>query len=253
VDDTDRTPEFEGETGTEPEVPSTIDPNDREAIDRFMEEMQQEEASQGPGGLAPGAARAATRSVPLVKVVDLTSKTPTSVYNNRPNGKESIAGILLHHTGSPSEEGDIFYLSHSHANPVSTHKVFRRDGTIVKLVPDDKRAWHAGASRWRDFTDCNDTMIGYEICNRGNGEDYTAAQYESIAQSIAYDCALYHIPDRNVTTHRQVRDEYLKVHPGKAAKKNDPFGLDLDRLWNRVREIRANWPPEWGIPLWSNP
>lgn len=245
----------------EAEVPEVIDSELRDQMEQLAAEMRQAEAEQEGSARGLGEQQEsgerdlgaeALSSVPNVKVVDFTARTSPEVYNDRPNGAASIKGILLHHTGSRNEDGDVVWLSQPHANPVSTHKVFKRNGTIVKLVPDDKRAWHAGPSTWRGQPDCNDSMLGYEICNSGTGETFTQAQYESVAQSIAYDCALYHISDSNVTTHKAVRDEWLKSHPGQAARKNDPLGLDLDRLWTRIAEIRADWPFGPQVPLWSD-
>jgi len=221
----------------EPDVVEITDPEQLEAAAQIGQQVSELEETTG-------------KALAGVSVIDLTADTDPNVFNDRPNGEHSIAGILLHHTGSANESGDIFWLSRWHENPVSTHKVIKRNGTIVKLVPEDKRAWHAGASIWHNMTDCNDTMIGYEICNRGDGEAFTQAQYESIAQSIAYDCARYRIPDADVTTHREVRNEYLKKHPGGASPKNDPFHFDLTKLWQLIAEVRQDWPFAPEVPFW---
>lgn len=225
----DDSTEYEG-----PEVPAIMDPEQQQAAAGLNQEVVAAEDAKAD-------------------VADLTARTDPRVYNDRPNGAQSISGILLHHTGSPSEDGDAFWLSQFHENPVSVHKLIKRSGLIVKIVPEEKRAWHAGLSAWHGTNDCNNTMIGYEICNRGNGEAFTDAQYEVIAQSIAYDCAVYHIPDANVTTHKAVRDMWLQAHPGTAARKNDPLGLDMDRVWARVRALRADWPFGPAVALWADP
>jgi hypothetical protein len=232
----------------DPEVPERIDEALHDDMAQLAEEVRQAEAAPTEESGMVGAG--APSSIPPVKVVDLTARTSPNVYNNRPNGVASIKGILLHHTGSSNEDGDIAWLSQPHANPVSTHKVFKRNGTIFKLVPDDRRAWHAGPSTWHGQPDCNDSMLGYEICNNGVGEAFTDAQYESVAQSIAYDCALYHIRDANVTTHKAVRDAWLSTHPGQAQRKNDPKGLNIDRIWARVEQVRADWPFGPEVALW---
>ena len=45
---------------------------------------------------------------------------------------------------------------------------------IFKLVEEDKRAWHAGKSAWRDITDINSASIGIELVNPGHQFGYRA-------------------------------------------------------------------------------
>lgn len=173
----------------------------------------------------------------MVTVIDRTDQTDPRVYG----GTMHPDGIILHHTGSNNEAGDEMWLSTYHANPVSTNQLVRRDGTIVQLVANNRIAWHAGKSILNGRTDCNSWCIGIEICNNGVGEKFTDAQYEAVAQTVAYNCARYLIPDRNVSTHAAV------ALP--AGRKNDPLGFDMARLWLRVRVIRQTWP--YDIPLWA--
>lgn len=63
---------------------------------------------------------------------------------------------------------------------VSAHLLIRRDGAVVQFVPFGRRAWHAGESRFRGRSRCNDFSIGIEL----EGEDetpYEDAQYEVLA------------------------------------------------------------------------
>lgn len=154
-------------------------------------------------------------------------------------------GIILHHDGAGKngEAGSIAWLSHYHANPVSTNQYVKRDGTIVQIVANNLIAWHAGLSQWMGRDDCNAWCIGIEIANAGDGvEPYTVAEYESVSQTVAYLCALYHIPDHNVTSHARV------ALP--AGRKNDPLGWDWARFWKRVDAIRATWPYAPEVPEW---
>ncbi len=66
---------------------------------------------------------------------------------------------------------------------VSSHLFIRRDGELVQFVPFNRRAWHAGVSRWRGRTGCNNFSIGIEL----EGEDhtpYTNAQYAVLASIL---------------------------------------------------------------------
>ncbi|MEQ1674375.1 MAG: 1,6-anhydro-N-acetylmuramyl-L-alanine amidase AmpD [Candidatus Nitrotoga sp.] len=46
---------------------------------------------------------------------------------------------------------------------VSAHFLIRRSGEIIQYVACRKRAWHAGASIWRERTACNNFSIGVEL------------------------------------------------------------------------------------------
>jgi len=66
---------------------------------------------------------------------------------------------------------------------VSAHCVIARDGGLTQYVSFDRRAWHAGASQWRDRSRCNDFSIGIEL----EGTDqvpFTDAQYVQLARII---------------------------------------------------------------------
>ena len=63
---------------------------------------------------------------------------------------------------------------------VSSHFVIRRDGTLLQYVPCAMRAWHAGASRWKERERCNDFSIGIEL-EGADDVPYAEPQYETLA------------------------------------------------------------------------
>lgn len=90
---------------------------------------------------------------------------------------------------------------------VSVHYLIDRPGNVLNLVPEEKRAWHAGVSKL-PFTDdpreaVNDFSIGIELISK---DDFTEAQYLSLIdlinqiknrQEIRYILGHNHIaPDR---------------------------------------------------------
>lgn len=181
---------------------------------------------------------------------------------------------VLHHTGDQgptSEEGTFQYLAHPHHNPkypdVSVHDMVHRKGPVGskvawvdKVINKSRNAWHAGRSAWGKWDGLLTVSLGVEICHTGNPAiAYTDAQYEAVALNVAFDCAMYHIQDCNVTSHRRVRNEWIRRHPvaarllrslGQLQLKDDPIAWDWPRMWRRIDEIRAQWPAEFGIPLW---
>jgi len=98
---------------------------------------------------------------------------------------------------------------------VSAHVLVRRDGEVVQFVPFAERAWHAGESRFRRRSSCNDFSIGIEL----EGEDTTAyagVQYDSLSAVIAALVRAY--PDvtaRDVAAHSDIAPG-RKTDPGPA-------------------------------------
>jgi N-acetylmuramoyl-L-alanine amidase len=66
---------------------------------------------------------------------------------------------------------------------VSSHYVVDEAGQVFRLVPEEHRAWHAGASSWEGEGDINARSIGVEIVNGGHDfglPDYPEAQIEGV-------------------------------------------------------------------------
>ncbi len=91
-------------------------------------------------------------------------------YEDRPNGCDPYI-ILLHYTGMESFDAARDRLSDPQSK-VSAHYIIDEDGSAVSLVPEDKRAWHAGVSFWKGESDINSASIGIEIVNPGHEFGY---------------------------------------------------------------------------------
>ncbi len=50
---------------------------------------------------------------------------------------------------------------------VSAHYLIAEDGAVHALVPEELRAWHAGAGAWGQAHDVNSRSIGIELANDG--------------------------------------------------------------------------------------
>jgi N-acetylmuramoyl-L-alanine amidase len=92
--------------------------------------------------------------------------------------------LLLHYTGMTSTAEAIERLCDPAAK-VSAHYVVEEDGNIVQLVPEARRAWHAGLSSWEGVTDINSRSIGIEIGNSGHSYGYPDFPEPQITAVIA--------------------------------------------------------------------
>ena len=98
---------------------------------------------------------------------------------------------------------------------VSAHLLIRRDGELVQFVPLNKRAWHAGESRFRGRERCNDFSIGIEL-EGADDVPYDDRQYAVLAPLIiALQRAYPAINARRIAAHSDVAPG-RKTDPGPA-------------------------------------
>ena len=94
-------------------------------------------------------------------------------------GQDSrVRFIIIHFT----QENFAASLQRLTGNEVSSHYLIDRDPpTIYGLVPEARRAWHAGLSAWHGEGPLNPSSIGIEIVNTGNRGD-PALPYQPFTQ-----------------------------------------------------------------------
>jgi len=134
-------------------------------------------------------------------VIDL----PSPNFDDRPVGGP-IDILLLHYTGMQSADEAINRLRDPAAR-VSSHYVIDEDGSILCLVPEQKRAWHAGVSCWCEAREINARSIGIEIVNPGHEWGYRPfpeAQMQAVTALSQQIIAQYGIPARRVLGHSDV-------------------------------------------------
>jgi N-acetylmuramoyl-L-alanine amidase len=137
-----------------------------------------------------------------------------------------VTMLVLHYTGMPDAAGAIARLTDAAAK-VSAHYLVAEDGEIIRMVDEDKRAWHAGLSHWRGVTDVNSASIGIEIVNPGHEFGYRPfpeAQLEALIPLCAEICRRHRIEPINVVGHSDVAP----------ARKEDPGELFP---WERLARI----------------
>jgi N-acetylmuramoyl-L-alanine amidase len=139
---------------------------------------------------------------------------PSPNQDERPAG-EPIDMLILHYTGMLTAKDAIDRLRDPEA-AVSSHYVVDEDGAILRLVPEERRAWHAGVSYWRGHTVLNGRSIGIEIVNPGHEwgyRDFPALQMAAVCDLCLSILSRHPIPARNVIAHSDVAPD-RKEDPG---------------------------------------
>ncbi len=96
---------------------------------------------------------------------------------------KTVNSVIMHYTGMSTAEGALKWLCNPISN-VSCHYFVFEDGRILQLVPENRRAWHAGNSYWQGETDINSVSIGIEIVNTGHEGGSPPFPNEQIAATI---------------------------------------------------------------------
>lgn len=160
-------------------------------------------------------------------------ETPSPNHDARTPGVP-IDILLLHYTGMQSAAEAIARLRDPAAQ-VSAHYLIDEDGTIHRMVPEDRRAWHAGASRWQGVTNINARSIGIELVNPGHEWGYRPfpdAQMSALETLAREVVGRHRIPAGRVLGHSDVAP----------MRKEDP-----GELFDWARLARS------GLGLWPRP
>jgi N-acetylmuramoyl-L-alanine amidase len=110
--------------------------------------------------------------------------------------------VIIHHTSDDTVEQALRSLSNP-LREVSAHYLIGRDGTIMQLVDERARAWHAGVSEWGTDTDINSASLGIELDNNGH-EPFPEVQISALLRLLADIEARYHIPTANFLGHADI-------------------------------------------------
>jgi N-acetylmuramoyl-L-alanine amidase len=129
-------------------------------------------------------------------------------------GCERADILLLHYTGMESTDLALARLC-ERASQVSTHYLVRESGEILQLVPEVRRAWHAGVSTWERSPDINSRSIGIEIANPGHDfgyPDFPEPQLDALIDLC-----------RDVVSRLAIRKDRVLAHSDVApSRKSDP-------------------------------
>lgn len=161
---------------------------------------------------------------------------PSPNHDSR-NGR-AIDMIVIHYTGMESAALSLERLCDRDAK-VSAHYLIDESGNVVRLVAEERRAWHAGVAFWRGETDVNARSIGIELQNPGHEFGYRPFPEAQIAALIGLAA--------EIAGRHSVSPEGVQGHSDVApTRKQDPGELFP---WPRLaRHGLGLWPDEWDAP-----
>jgi len=139
---------------------------------------------------------------------------PSPNHGPRPEGAR-IALVVVHYTGMASARAAIARLCDPKSG-VSAHYVIGEDGEMLRLVSEERRAWHAGRGAFAAFRDVNDVSIGIELVHPGHDFGYRPfahAQIRALARLLEDLLARHGLPPQAVIGHSDLAP-HRKRDPG---------------------------------------
>ncbi|MCF8468410.1 MAG: N-acetylmuramoyl-L-alanine amidase [Sneathiella sp.] len=133
--------------------------------------------------------------------------------------------LVLHYTGMPTAADALDRLTDEKAK-VSVHYLVNEDGRILALVPEEKRAWHAGVSHWRGADNINARSIGIEIVNPGHEFGYR--HFPDVQMAAVVELAA------DIVRRRNIRPFNVVGHSDVAPDRKEDPGELFD--WKRLAE-----------------
>ena len=138
---------------------------------------------------------------------------PSVNYNSRVN-------YLVMHFTSENFAESLRLLTQRTDSPVSVHYLVPEPGDntyersslrVHRLVPEQRRAWHAGASFWAGAASLNDASIGIEIVNRSAcADDDPEAESPTPEEQT---CTFLEFPEEQLELVIRLTRDILDRHP----------------------------------------
>lgn len=107
----------------------------------------------------------------------------------------------MHFTAGPTIDSAVSWFKNPDAQ-ASSHLVIDRDGSVVQMVAFNRRAWHAGRSKWGNLEGMNQYSIGIELVNAGRLRKNSTGQWVTWSNKI--------IPTADVTLAKH-KDESVET------------------------------------------
>lgn len=125
---------------------------------------------------------------------------------------------------------------------VSAHYLINQKGSLIKMVDENRVAWHAGKSRWKNLKNLNFQSIGIELVNKGHKfgyESFSQKQINKLILLCKFLIKKYKIKKTNILGHSDIAP-LRKIDPGEKfpwsvlSKKKVGHWYSLDKQNNKI-------------------
>ena len=163
-------------------------------------------------------------------------------FDKKKRFKRQIKFIVFHYTGMQSKV-EAFKKLYNSQSKVSCHYFIDEIGNIIKIVPEEFSAWHAGKSSWKNFKFLNKFSIGIVLVNPGHDFGYrkfSKKQIHSLKKISKKIIAKYNIIASNIIGHSDIAP-LRKKDPGEKFPWKELANSRIG-IWHKLKtkELKKN-------------
>jgi N-acetylmuramoyl-L-alanine amidase len=202
-------------------------------------------------------------SEPIVSDFTLiTNKLLTpGASHGRTGQKLDAKGVVVHYVANPGSTALAnrnYFENGAAGNHTSCHYIVGLQGEVLRLIPEDERAMHAGkayGAAWADQAKTNNsTYLGIEVCHPDKTGKFSDVTYESLIELTADICSRHGFdPYSDVKRHYDVTGKlcplyYVNNPPAWEKMKNDINGL---MEGEGEDDVMPTEPSDWAQEAWD--
>ena len=138
----------------------------------------------------------------MICQLNISDKFKSTNFDKR---KKKISFLIIHYTETKTLEQAILLLTDP-KRKVSCHYLVDLNGKIFNLVDLKNRAWHAGESKWKNFTDLNSHSIGIEVVYPGekSNSEFKQKQIKELINLIIFLKKKFKINNDRILGHSDI-------------------------------------------------
>ena len=188
--------------------------------------------------------------------------------HGRPGTKMEPKGVVIHYVGNPGSSaiGNRNYFENT--GVASAHYIIDISGEIIRCVPDNECAWHAGVSygsQWNSMAATNNSrFIGIECCHPDAGGKFSDKTRTALIELVATLCNKYGwTVQKDVYRHYDVTGKSCPMFYVNNSAEWDKLKNDIIAKLNQIKQPTTppappappappnNQPSDWAKEAWA--
>ncbi|MDR1000391.1 MAG: N-acetylmuramoyl-L-alanine amidase [Clostridiales bacterium] len=190
----------------------------------------------------------------------ITNKLLTpGASHGRTGQKLDAKGVVIHYVANPGSTAIAnrnYFENGSEGNGTSCHYIVGLQGEILRLIPENERAMHAGKAygvAWATQAKTNNsTYLGIEVCHPDKTGKFSAVTYKALVELVADICERNGFnPYQDIQRHYDVTGKLCPLYYVNNPSAWEKFKTDVYLTMNASKPDLEAEPSDWARTAWE--